>query len=247
METETLPERESSWETKSTSLDFMKLRGLGLVPTGAPSGTLLSTTSRPPRSQVSNAALMKKAIMVERETVTRKARSHRFCAATHPTECLAISRVYDGMTQLGYEKSHCEFSFGTEQRHVTLSMAAILLPFPLWCKDLILRSYQKMAWMLSYQGREQLGAPLQLCHPHPQSQLLHGDVKGHVILHMKLNITTQLRVMSPSSFCLPKCANIGRRKSGEITTRWLHLECILSDSLHHRHCFVVEGLYVRNL
>ncbi|XP_050112069.1 uncharacterized protein LOC126590625 [Malus sylvestris] len=135
------------------------------------------------------------------------------------------------MTQLGYEKSHCEFSFGTEQRHVTLSMAAILLPFPLWCKDLILRSYQKMAWMLSYQGREQLGAPLQLCHPHPQSQLLHGDVKGHVILHMKLNITTQLRVMSPSSFCLPKCANIGRRKSGEITTRWLHLECILQTSV----------------
>ncbi|KAH0984854.1 hypothetical protein GBA52_012031 [Prunus armeniaca] len=33
--------------------------------------------------------------------------------------------VYDGMTQLGYEKSHHEFSFGTEQTHVTLYMTAI--------------------------------------------------------------------------------------------------------------------------
>ncbi|CAB4305615.1 unnamed protein product [Prunus armeniaca] len=33
--------------------------------------------------------------------------------------------VYDGMTQLGYEKSHHEFSFGTEQTDVTLYMTAI--------------------------------------------------------------------------------------------------------------------------
>ncbi|CAB4318100.1 unnamed protein product [Prunus armeniaca] len=33
--------------------------------------------------------------------------------------------VYDGMTQLGYEKSHHEFSFGTEQTHVTFYMTAI--------------------------------------------------------------------------------------------------------------------------
>ena len=50
---------------------------------------LLSTTSRF-RSQVSKAALMKKAIRVETESMTRNARSHRFCEATQPTECFAI-------------------------------------------------------------------------------------------------------------------------------------------------------------
>lgn len=33
--------------------------------------------------------------------------------------------VYNGMTQLGFEKSHNEFSFSTEQTHVTLYMTAI--------------------------------------------------------------------------------------------------------------------------
>ncbi|MCL7049944.1 hypothetical protein MKW94_025175, partial [Papaver nudicaule] len=33
--------------------------------------------------------------------------------------------VYNGMTQLGFEKFHREFSFGTEQRHVSLYMTAI--------------------------------------------------------------------------------------------------------------------------
>ncbi|EEF40784.1 conserved hypothetical protein [Ricinus communis] len=33
--------------------------------------------------------------------------------------------VYNGFTQLGYEKSHLDFSFSTEQTHVTLYMTAI--------------------------------------------------------------------------------------------------------------------------
>ncbi|XP_072999180.1 uncharacterized protein [Typha latifolia] len=33
--------------------------------------------------------------------------------------------VYNGMTQLGFEKSHHEFSFGTEQTHVSLYLTAI--------------------------------------------------------------------------------------------------------------------------
>ncbi|RWV99450.1 hypothetical protein GW17_00037636, partial [Ensete ventricosum] len=33
--------------------------------------------------------------------------------------------VYNGMTQVGYEKLHNEFSFGTEQTHVSLYLTAI--------------------------------------------------------------------------------------------------------------------------
>lgn len=33
--------------------------------------------------------------------------------------------VYDGLTQLGFEQSHSEFSFGTEQTHVSLYLTAV--------------------------------------------------------------------------------------------------------------------------
>lgn len=87
----------------------MKLSGLGLVPIGEPKGTLFPTTSRW-RSQESNAALMKKAIKVETESITRKANSHRFCDATHPTECFAI-RVFGVV--------YCEWS---PRRHFRVSI-----------------------------------------------------------------------------------------------------------------------------
>ncbi|MQL96204.1 hypothetical protein Taro_028879 [Colocasia esculenta] len=42
-----------------------------------------------------------------------------------PDKVLKYFQVYNGMTQLGFEQAHREFSFGTEQTHVSLYLTAI--------------------------------------------------------------------------------------------------------------------------
>lgn len=97
-----LPERDSSCETSKTSLDFMKLSGLGVATVCEAELTRFSTTSRW-RSQESKAGLIKNAIKVETESSRRRAKSQRLCSATHPTECFAISSGRGSACELHYK------------------------------------------------------------------------------------------------------------------------------------------------
>lgn len=98
------------------------------------------------------------------------------------------------------------------------------------CFECHLRFTRRTAWSLEYQAQLQLEVPLQLYRP--QYWIWIGDVwvllltadvdipvicnllttckccqvRKLVILHMKSILAYQLRVMSPSSLCSPKCA-----------------------------------------
>ncbi|KAL2905523.1 hypothetical protein RDABS01_004233 [Bienertia sinuspersici] len=76
--------------------------------------------------------------------------------------------VYNGMTQLGFEKSHNEFSFSTEQTRVTLYMTAIASLSTLVQKPIVkwqlLWCILKMAWKSVYLALVLLETLQQLYH-----------------------------------------------------------------------------------
>lgn len=88
------PDRESSWETSKTGLDFMKLRGLGDFPISElERGSFFKRS--PLGSQESTPDLEKKAIKVVTESMKRTARSQRFWKGSLQVGgcCRAMSRL----------------------------------------------------------------------------------------------------------------------------------------------------------
>lgn len=73
------PERESSWETKRTSLDLMKLSGLRAGPSGATEWNRWSSWSCEHWVEESKAARIIKANAAIRDNNIKKRNSHRLC------------------------------------------------------------------------------------------------------------------------------------------------------------------------
>ncbi|XP_048445028.1 uncharacterized protein LOC125479576 [Pyrus x bretschneideri] len=138
--------------------------------------------------------------------------------------------VYDGMTQIGYEKSHCEFSFGTEQRHVTLYMTAMASLSSLVQRPII-KVLPESGLEIKLSGSGATGsAPTTLS---PTMLNVEWRCERARDTPYEVNITIPVEGYEPIQFFLAKMCEHRQEKSGESTTGWATfgvLSCIFTVS-----------------
>ncbi|KAK9284404.1 hypothetical protein L1049_023575 [Liquidambar formosana] len=125
--------------------------------------------------------------------------------------------VYNGFTQLGYEKSHREFSFRTEQTHVTLYMTAIASLSGLVRKP-ITKIFPENGLEVKVSGSGASGSPPTTLSP----TMLFVDWKCEQIhdIPYEVNFTIPIEGYEPIQFTLTKMCEYRQEKGGDATRGW---------------------------
>ncbi|XP_050292254.1 uncharacterized protein LOC126733111 isoform X3 [Quercus robur] len=126
--------------------------------------------------------------------------------------------VYNGMTQLGFEKSHHDFSFRTEQVHVALYMTAIASLSNLVRKPII-KVFPENGLEVSLSGSGATGKPPTTLSP--TVLIVDWRCEKARDTPYEVNITIPVEGYEPIQFILTK----------------------MCDSLFYPHCFVVEDSF----
>ncbi|KAH0984728.1 hypothetical protein GBA52_011905 [Prunus armeniaca] len=138
--------------------------------------------------------------------------------------------VYDGMTQLGYEKSHHEFSFGTEQTHVTLYMTAIASLSTLVQRPII-KILPENGLEVKVSGSGATGSPPTTLSP----TMLNVDWRCETARDTpyEVNITIPVEGYEPIQFFLAKLCENRQNQNGDSARGWAIfgvLSCIFTVS-----------------
>ncbi|PQP96411.1 uncharacterized protein Pyn_36406 [Prunus yedoensis var. nudiflora] len=138
--------------------------------------------------------------------------------------------VYDGMTQLGYEKSHHEFSFGTEQTHVTLYMTAIASLSTLVQRPII-KVLPENGLEVKVSGSGATGSPPTTLSP----SMLNVDWRCERARDTpyEVNITIPVEGYEPIQFFLAKLCENRQNQNGNSARGWAIfgvLSCIFAVS-----------------
>ncbi|RZC23511.1 hypothetical protein D0Y65_003036 [Glycine soja] len=178
--------------------------------------------------------------------------------------------VYNGMTQIGFEKPHHDFSFHTGQTQVVLFMTAVASLSSLVHKP-SLKVLPDKGLEVGLSGSAAKGKPPTTLSPSmlivdwrcmvplilgssvfcAEFSLLKFNaltlfqVRWPVIPHMKLISQSLLRVMSQLNLCLQKHVTINRIQGEVAQEDGQYLECYLAYFLSLQHSFVVEGSFTR--
>ncbi|XP_073151468.1 uncharacterized protein [Henckelia pumila] len=125
--------------------------------------------------------------------------------------------VYNGMTQLGYEKAYNEFSFRTEQRHVTLYMTAVASLSSLVQKPTIkISPNQGLQVQLSGSGANGI-PPTTLS---PTLMLLEWRCERAHDSPYEVEITIPIENYDPIQFTLAKMCEQRQNEDGKATRGW---------------------------
>ncbi|CAB4287730.1 unnamed protein product [Prunus armeniaca] len=138
--------------------------------------------------------------------------------------------VYDGMTQLGYEKSHHEFSFGTEQTHVTFYMTAIASLSTLVRRPII-KVLPENGLEVKVSGSGATGSPPTTLSP----TMLNVDWRCEKARDTpyEVNITIPVEGYEPIQFFLAKLCENRQNQNGDSARGWAIfgvLSCIFAVS-----------------
>ncbi|XWS42104.1 hypothetical protein CRYUN_Cryun17cG0140100 [Craigia yunnanensis] len=125
--------------------------------------------------------------------------------------------VYNGMTQLGFEKSHHGFSFSTEQPDVTLYLTAIASHSYLVQKPIV-KVYPENGLEVKLSGTGATGKPPTTLSP--STLLLDWRcVKAHNTPY-EVNITIPVEGYEPIEFVLTKMCEFTQNQEGDATRGW---------------------------
>ncbi|XP_015889885.2 uncharacterized protein LOC107424562 [Ziziphus jujuba] len=138
--------------------------------------------------------------------------------------------VYNGMTQLGFEKSHHEFSFSTEQDDVVLYMTAIASLSTLVQKPVV-KVFPDTGLEVSISGSGASGNPPTTLSP----TMLIIDWRCERVRDTpyEVNVTIPVEGYEPIQFILSKMCEFRQGKGGDATRGWAVfgvLSCILAVS-----------------
>lgn len=125
--------------------------------------------------------------------------------------------VYDGMTQLGYEKTHHEFSLGTQQTHITLFMTAIASLSTLVQKPIV-KVLPENGLEIRLSGSGAIGSPPTTLSP----TMLNIDwrcIRARDTPY-EVNITIPIEGYEPIQFVLAKMCEYRQDQEGESTRGW---------------------------
>ncbi|PRQ47505.1 hypothetical protein RchiOBHm_Chr2g0100411 [Rosa chinensis] len=125
--------------------------------------------------------------------------------------------VYDGMTQLGFEKPHHEFSFGTQQIHVTLYMTAIASQSTLVQKPIV-KVLPENGLEVRLSGSGVTGSPPTTLSP----TMLNIDwrCKRTRDTPYEVNVTIPIEGYEPVQFILAKMCEYRQDQDGDRTKGW---------------------------
>ncbi|XVF17953.1 hypothetical protein REPUB_Repub10bG0169600 [Reevesia pubescens] len=125
--------------------------------------------------------------------------------------------VYNGMTQLGFEKSHHDFSFSTEQLHVALYLTAVASLSNLVQKPII-KVFPEDGLEVKLSGTGATGKPPTTLSP--STLLLEWRcLKAHNTPY-EVNITIPVEGYEPIEFFLTKMCEYTQNKEGGATRGW---------------------------
>lgn len=125
--------------------------------------------------------------------------------------------VYNGLTQLGFEKSHHEFSFGTEQTHVTLYMTAIASLSSLVRKPIV-KVFPENGLDVRLSGSGASGnQPTTLS---PTVLIVDWNCAQAHNIPYEVNITIPVEGYEPIQFILTKICEYRQSKGGNATQGW---------------------------
>ncbi|XVF15822.1 hypothetical protein REPUB_Repub09cG0189500 [Reevesia pubescens] len=125
--------------------------------------------------------------------------------------------VYNGLTQLGFEKPHHDFSFSTEQTHVTLYLTAIASQSNLVQKPTI-KVFPENGLEVKLSGTGTTGKPPTTLSP--STLLLDWRcVKAHNTPY-EVNITIPVEGYEPIEFVLTKMCEYTQNQEGYATRGW---------------------------
>ncbi|XP_042517857.1 uncharacterized protein LOC122091787 isoform X2 [Macadamia integrifolia] len=125
--------------------------------------------------------------------------------------------VYNGMTQLGFEKLNCEFSFGTEQTHVSLYMTAISSLSSLVGKPVIEVSPNK-GLEVELSGSGANGSPPTTLSP--TILIIDWRCEEASDAPYQVNISIPVEGYEPVEFTLTKLCEHRQSRSGDATRGW---------------------------
>ncbi|KAF3440729.1 hypothetical protein FNV43_RR19015 [Rhamnella rubrinervis] len=138
--------------------------------------------------------------------------------------------VYNGMTQLGFEKSHHEFSFSTEQADVILYLTAIASLSTL-VKKPIVKVYPNNGLDVSISGSGASGKPPTTLSP--TMLIIDWRCERASDTPYEVNITIPVEGYEPIQFILTKMCEFRQVKAGDATKGWFIfgvLSCIFAVS-----------------
>ncbi|XP_022775350.1 uncharacterized protein LOC111317210 isoform X3 [Durio zibethinus] len=125
--------------------------------------------------------------------------------------------VYNGMTQLGFEKSHHDFSFSTEQPHVTLYLTAIA-SHSYRVQKPIIKVFPENGLEIKLTGTGATGNPPTTLSP--STLLLDWRcLKAHNTPY-EVNITIPVVGYEPIEFVLTKMCEYTQNQEGDATRGW---------------------------
>ncbi|XP_008795977.1 uncharacterized protein LOC103711559 isoform X2 [Phoenix dactylifera] len=125
--------------------------------------------------------------------------------------------VYNGMTQLGFEKPHHEFSFGTEQTHVSLYLTAVSALSGLVRKP-VLKVYPDKGLEARLSGSAASGSAPTTLSP----TILNIDWRCEIARSTpyEINISIPVEDYDPIEFTLTKLCDYKQGREGEATRGW---------------------------
>ncbi|XP_073105586.1 uncharacterized protein [Elaeis guineensis] len=125
--------------------------------------------------------------------------------------------VYNGMTQLGFEKSHHEFSFGTEQTHVSLYLTAVSALSDLIRKP-VFKVYPDKGLEVRLSGSAASGSAPTTLSP----TILNIDWRCEIARDTPyvINISIPVEDYDPIEFILTKLCDYRQGREGEATRGW---------------------------
>ncbi|GAV65291.1 hypothetical protein CFOL_v3_08806 [Cephalotus follicularis] len=138
--------------------------------------------------------------------------------------------VYNGMTQLGFEKSHKDFSFRTEQTHVALYMTAIASLSSLVRKPIV-EVFPENGLELRVSGSGATGSPPTTLSP--SVLVVNWRCKKALDTTYEVNITIPVEGYEPIQFFLTKTCEYTQDEEGDSTRGWAIfgvLSCIFTVS-----------------
>ncbi|XP_038997571.1 uncharacterized protein LOC120122500 [Hibiscus syriacus] len=157
--------------------------------------------------------------------------------------------VYNGLTQLGFEKSHRDFSFSTEQHHVTLYLTAIASRSNLVQKPVV-KVFPENGPEVKLSGSGATGKPPTTLSP--STLLLDWRcIKAHNSPY-KVKISIPVEGYEPIEFVLTKMCEYTQNQEEDATRGWAIfgiISCILmvSSTLFCRVGFIYKTQMGRQL
>ncbi|EXC24882.1 hypothetical protein L484_013251 [Morus notabilis] len=125
--------------------------------------------------------------------------------------------VYDGMTQLGFERSHQEFSFATEQTHVYLYMTAIASLSTLVQKPIV-KTFPDIGLEVRLSGSGAAGKPPTTLSP--TALVVDWRCEKARDTPYEVNITIPVEGYEPIQFTLTKMCEFTQTQDGDATRGW---------------------------